>query len=115
MKLLEACRCYDDRADRIEHKAQWLVEQAYDTEDGQAKVIDPMYWRELREALLLPHEGVPMLLHCPECRTRHIDKGEFATKLHHTHSCQACGLTWRPAIVHTVGVQFLPGFRDEDQ
>lgn len=56
---------------------------------------------------------IPMLLWCPMCSTRHIDAGEFATKPHHTHACQGCGLTWRPAIVPTVGVQFLPGFRDE--
>ena len=37
---------------------------------------------------------------------------EFATKPHHTHSCQECGLTWRPAIGPTVGVQFLPGFKN---
>lgn len=57
---------------------------------------------------------VPMVLHCPECRTRHVDVGEFATKVHHTHSCQGCGLTWRPAVVATVGVQFLPGFKNEE-
>lgn len=56
---------------------------------------------------------IPMRLPCPECGQLHIDTGEFATKPHHTHSCQHCGLTWRPAIVHTVGVRFLPGFRDE--
>ena len=56
---------------------------------------------------------VPMILHCLECSTRHIDAGEFATKPHHTHACQRCGFVWRPAIVHTVGVQFLPGFKDE--
>lgn len=55
---------------------------------------------------------IPMILHCPECRARHIDTGEFATRHHHTHSCQSCGFTWRPAIVDTVGVQFLPGFKD---
>ncbi len=54
---------------------------------------------------------IPMLLWCPECGTRHIDVGEFATKVHHTHACQSCGLVWRPAIVATSGVQFLPGFR----
>lgn len=58
-------------------------------------------------------EPIPMILHCPDCRARHVDAGEFATKPHHTHSCQSCGLTWRPAVVHTVGVQFLPGFKDE--
>jgi|SRR5579871_7014476 len=25
-------------------------------------------------------EPIPMVLHCPECRTRHIDEGDFATK-----------------------------------
>lgn len=56
---------------------------------------------------------VPLLLWCPECGARHIDSGKFATHLHHTHSCQSCGMTWRPAVVYTVGVQFLPGFRGD--
>lgn len=56
---------------------------------------------------------VPMILYCPECGKRHIDAGEFATKSHHTHACQSCGCVWRPAVVATVGVQFLPGFKDE--
>jgi hypothetical protein len=57
---------------------------------------------------------IPMLLWCPGCGERHVDAGEFATKPHHTHACQHCGHVWRPAIVCTVGVQFLPGFRDAD-
>ena len=56
---------------------------------------------------------IPMLLWCPECANRHIDDGEFATKAHHTHACQECGHVWRPAIQMTVGVRFLPGFRNE--
>ena len=55
---------------------------------------------------------IPIILYCPECSERHIDVGEFATKPHHTHACQNCGLAWRPAIVDTVGVRFLPGFKD---
>ena len=58
---------------------------------------------------------IPMILSCPVCHERHIDKGEFATRPHHTHACQACGMCWRPAIVPTVGVQFLPGFKDEEE
>ena len=27
---------------------------------------------------------IPMLLWCPECGERHVDRGEFATKPHHT-------------------------------
>jgi len=57
---------------------------------------------------------MPMILHCPECSTRHIDAGEFATKPHHTHACQHCGFVWRPSKQSTVGVQFLPGFKDQE-
>jgi hypothetical protein len=52
---------------------------------------------------------IPMLLWCPWCCARHVDVGEFATK---PHAYQTCGGVWRPAIVHTVGVQFLPGFKN---
>lgn len=57
---------------------------------------------------------IPMLLWCPSCGHRHVDKGKFETKLHHTHACQNCGMVWRPCIEPTVGVQFLPGFRDPE-
>lgn len=63
------------------------------------------------ESLTAP---VPMRLVCPACGNLHIDEGEFATKPHHTHACQHCGEVWRPAVVATVGVRFLPGFRNED-
>jgi len=58
-------------------------------------------------------EPIPMLLHCPMCSARHIDEGDYATKSHHTHACQDCGHVWRPAVVPTVGVRFLPGFKNE--
>lgn len=57
---------------------------------------------------------IPMLIWCPKCSERHVDEGEFATRPHHTHSCQHCGLTWRPAIVPTVGVMFLPQFKNDE-
>lgn len=55
---------------------------------------------------------IPMLLWCPACGERHIDEGEFATRFHHTHACQECGMVWRPAVVATVGVYHLPGFKN---
>ena len=64
-------------------------------------------------AAVPPPAPIPMFLVCPNCHARHIDEGEFATKPHHTHACQYCGLTWRPAVVATVGVRFLPGFKNE--
>lgn len=64
--------------------------------------------------LLDDGDPVPLLLWCPECGKRHVDHGVFASKAHHTHACQYCGHVWRPAVVKTVGVQFLPGFRSEE-
>lgn len=58
---------------------------------------------------------IPMRIPCPSCATLHIDEGPFATKPHHTHACQSCGLVWRPAVVNTVGVRFLPGYLNEPQ
>ena len=57
---------------------------------------------------------IPMILDCPMCHFKHVDEGEFATKPHHTHACQGpkCGLVWRPAIVPTVGVEYLPDFKN---
>lgn len=62
-------------------------------------------------------DGPPleMLLTCPKCGERHIDKGRFISKPHHTHACQHCGMVWRPAKIPTIGVQFLPGFKDDDR
>lgn len=57
-------------------------------------------------------QPIPLLLACPACNERHIDKGEYATKPHRTHACQHCGCLWRPANVPTVGVLFLPGTKD---
>lgn len=55
---------------------------------------------------------LPMLLTCPMCSQRHIDDPPFDTKPHHTHACQHCGMVWRPAKVCTIGVRFLPGYKN---
>jgi rubredoxin len=57
---------------------------------------------------------IPLRLTCPACGTLHVDEGEFATKRHHTHACQGCGMVWRPAKADTVGVRFLPGYKNDE-
>lgn len=66
----------------------------------------------LNRAIMDDNLTVPILLHCPMCRDRHIDEGAFANKPHHTHACQGCGHVWRPAKVNTHGVRFLPGYKN---
>ena len=79
-------------------------------------VLDRDRWRasalRLQDETSRPADPIPMRLTCPMCSALHIDAGEFAAKPHHTHACQSCGNVWRPAIVATVGVQFLPGFKN---
>lgn len=57
--------------------------------------------------------GEPIRINCPECGELHVDEGVWLDKLHHTHACQKCGLAWRPALIYTVGVRFLPGFKND--
>lgn len=92
--------------------------KTYTTDGGSGKIVFRL--REVFgiagvksiEEILAPGP-VPMILTCPSCAARHYDEGEFATKPHHTHACQACGMVWRPAKVDTVGVRFLPGYKNE--
>jgi predicted RNA-binding Zn-ribbon protein involved in translation (DUF1610 family) len=96
---------------------EMLERKDRDLFDAFNVVVDDLFdntAEELTDAIkaVLAPSPIPMLLWCPECRGRHIDEGEFATKHHHTHACQHCGHVWRPAIVPTCGVQFLPGFKD---
>jgi predicted RNA-binding Zn-ribbon protein involved in translation (DUF1610 family) len=68
--------------------------------------------RALEKRLEDAEGPVPIILECPSCGERHIDEGEFVTKPHHTHACQECGFVWRPALRASVGVRFLPGFKN---
>lgn len=76
---------------------------------GDPFMTDPEHTHTVK----LSYTPIPMLLWCPECGERHIDVDAFKLKGHHTHACQHCGHCWRPAIVPTVGVQFLPGFKNQ--
>ena len=57
---------------------------------------------------------LPIRIHCPECHQLHIDEGDFAATPHTSHACQHCGNVWRPAVKPTVGVRFLPGFKNDE-
>ncbi len=110
----------------IERVAKHVLGTMYPGNTHSTKVVDKAL-KHTRAALdelrpedipIEPGDGfqkvitVPMLLWCPECGDRHVDRGAFATRIHHTHACQSCGHVWRPAKVATVGVQFLPGYKD---
>jgi hypothetical protein len=100
-RILEIDRCLSIAGGLSESTGRELV-AALRAEQARVK--------ELRARFaVLP---IPIRLGCPGCGELHIDEGEFATKPHHTHACQNCGAVWRPAVVCTVGVRFLPGFKN---
>ena len=51
---------------------------------------------------------IDMLLFCPRCGMQHVDAPNEAqgwtNPPHATHTCQGCGLLWRPSNVNTNGV-----------
>lgn len=111
-RVAKAFRAYAERPksdDTTEHNLWLELCFAIDAADGGGQMQDGS-WR----GGALADQGIPMILQCPQCRARHIDTGEFAYKPHHTHACQKCGFVWRPAIVATKGVRFLPGFKNDE-
>lgn len=104
--------------------ASGLLDHLRDRHPSIAVALDSdpnvLFTRKAPETSATP-TPIPLILHCPGmnpdrtvCGARHVDTGLWATKPHHTHSCQVCGFTWRPGVIHTVGVQFLPGFKNEN-
>lgn len=91
---------------------QTLTHDSHYVEDGRAAplVSAEKHGFRLETGKMAPHWTVPMILFCPNGH-RHIDEQAFAEVPHHTHACQECGIVWRPALVNTHGVEFLPGFK----
>lgn len=112
-EVYERCGEEERRAQVEEWRNAAIIEQLQahaETWRAAARAADG-HAKELADRFASP---IPMRLVCPRCCALHIDEGEFATKPHHTHACQSCGEVWRPAIVPTVGVRFLPGFKNGD-
>jgi predicted RNA-binding Zn-ribbon protein involved in translation (DUF1610 family) len=121
VRELEAQLAAQPSRDRLERAESILRDLASYVGNGGYNAPDPIdldqFEAKIRDGIdhLTPTQpsAVAMLLTCPACGERHIDVGEFATKPHHTHACQQCGHVWRPAIGATVGVRFLPGFKND--
>lgn len=110
-------RCCDYRdgdfsAPAVRTEIDYFREAGYLTAGERTAYIITVQGRAVVDRILSALSPIPMRLRCPGCCALHIDEGDFATKTHHTHACQECGEVWRPAVVPTVGVKFLPGFKN---
>lgn len=53
------------------------------------------------------NKPIPMVLFCPKCHIKHVDKAEesWPNPPHKSHLCAACGCIWRSCDEYTVGVE----------
>lgn len=63
-------------------------------------------------------QPIPMLLFCPKCGLKHVDRADEATGWdnppHKSHLCHGCGCVWRPADVPTTGVDRIASLGKAD-
>ncbi len=97
--LIEACRAYVKWLDDPENVDEWACPDIIPSVRTLARHV-----AALADSAAAP---IRLRLTCEACGALHVDEGVFATKPHHTHLCEECGLTWRPAEECTVGVRFL--------
>jgi rubredoxin len=84
-----------------------------------SKLLPPFLIQQISRRLRADAAPIPMLLWCPECGKRHVDQlandgTDWSKKIHTKHSCQGCGMTWRPAGGPTTGGQFRPRFKNDE-
>lgn len=109
-KLLEVIRTGVQEVEQLRAQLEVQERKLSQAIQTNAELVNKIV--RLERQLDAPEQPVPMIMFCPSCSMRHIDEGEWATKPHHTHACQHCGVVWRPAVVNTVGARFLPGFKN---
>lgn len=79
-------------------------------------VVGSPEWLAVSDAIdASPPQGgrvqvIPMILFCPKCGLQHIDAPDDRTAgwenpPHRSHLCHGCNHIWRPADVHTTGVE----------
>lgn len=72
------------------HIEQAIAVLMPDLPDGPARQVE--LERRTAEIIKLVVPAVPLF--CPKCGVRHVDAGEWATKVHRTHLCLACDHRW---------------------
>src|SRR5262249_4253071 len=83
--------------------------------DIAAAIAEPLF-----ERIAELERPVDLRLYCPICGYQHTDEPQpekgWTNPPHKSHECQFCGHTWRPADVHTNGVETIKtkGQRDGD-
>lgn len=62
----------------------------------------------IRDSFSDEFDTIDMILHCPECHRRHIDRPDpskgWDNPPHRSHLCEWCGTVWRPCDRPTNGV-----------
>ncbi len=56
---------------------------------------------------MAPVKPERQVLHCPECKGQHVDRGIWSAALHHKHLCEHCKHVWR-VEPYTFGIEIAP-------
>lgn len=107
----------DDNRERALRDTRQFLQECTDTDPSNQKIHAFLegIWNnafQVGNIILRLQAPIPMRLPCPCCHAIHVDEPPFDQQPHHTHACQECGNVWRPALQPTVGVRFLPGFKN---
>ena len=43
-------------------------------------------------------------INCPRCNLQHVDRGDWAKRLHRKHLCERCGCIWQPEDGYSFGI-----------
>lgn len=89
---------------RAWERAEYHAKGNRDAASARSRAAFDVLGRAITALSTLQARPIPMTLECPKCERRHVDEGEWATRLHKTHQCQHCGHEWRPLPYPTVGV-----------
>lgn len=66
----------------------------------------------MRGVVMTIAPAVPMILYCPKCGEKHVDRGIFGTThVHRSHLCSACGHVWKPFNYATIGVEDVAAYK----
>jgi len=52
-------------------------------------------------------------IYCPNCNTHHVDKDEWAKRLHKKHLCEECGNIWQPHNGYTFGIKATENIQNQ--
>lgn len=104
-ELPRATRILIEKDEETGHRKVWYLKGAPPSPEIM-HAANELYCIDAQTAEVERKKYFPtdLALWCPNCGERHIDEGEWRTRVHTTHKCEHCHHEWRPHEFPTMGV-----------